>query len=67
MHLTSLRDALHRDESGASAVEYGLLAVAVAALIVVVVFAFGGMVQNIFSSTCGSIASSVSGSATCSS
>lgn len=66
MQLTSLRDARHRDESGASAVEYGLLAVAVAALIVVVVFAFGGMVRDIFSSTCGSIASSVSSSPTCS-
>jgi pilus assembly protein Flp/PilA len=67
MQLIGLEHAPQRDESGASAVEYGLLAVAVAALIVVVVFAFGGMVQHIFSSTCGSISASVSGSATCSS
>jgi pilus assembly protein Flp/PilA len=44
-----------RDESGASAVEYGLLAVAVAALITVMVFAFGGLVQNLFADSCGKV------------
>ena len=42
----------HRDERGASAVEYGLLATAVAALIVVIVFALGGMVTNMFGQSC---------------
>ncbi|HET6562754.1 MAG TPA: Flp family type IVb pilin [Marmoricola sp.] len=42
----------HRDERGASAVEYGLLATAVAALIVVVVFALGGVVTNMFGQSC---------------
>jgi pilus assembly protein Flp/PilA len=37
------------DERGASAVEYGLLIAGIAALIVVVVFAFGGVIKNIFS------------------
>ena len=37
------------DERGASAVEYGLLIAGIAALIVVVVFAFGGVLKNIFS------------------
>ncbi len=37
------------DERGASAVEYGLLIAGIAALIVVVVFAFGGVIRNIFS------------------
>ena len=34
------------DERGASAVEYGLLIAGIAALIVVVVFAFGGVISN---------------------
>ena len=42
------------DERGASAVEYGLLIAGIAALIVVVVFAFGGVIKNIFQTTCNS-------------
>lgn len=45
------------EERGASAVEYGLLVAGIAALIVLVVFAFGGLVSDIFSSTCDSITS----------
>jgi pilus assembly protein Flp/PilA len=45
------------DERGASAVEYGLLIAGIAALIVIVVFAFGGVLQNIFTNTCNSVAS----------
>ncbi len=44
------------DERGASAVEYGLLIAGIAALIIVVVFAFGGVLNNVFNNTCGSIA-----------
>ena len=44
-----------RDERGASAVEYGLLIAGIAALIVVVVFAFGGEIKSIFSDTTTSI------------
>ena len=51
------------DERGASAVEYGLLIAGIAALIVVVVFAFGGVLSNIFSSTCDSVG--VSSNQTC--
>jgi pilus assembly protein Flp/PilA len=43
------------DERGASAVEYGLLIAGIAALIVVIVFAFGGVLQNIFKNTCNSV------------
>ena len=46
------------DERGASAVEYGLLIAGIAALIVVVVFAFGGVLTNIFSGTCNSLGAS---------
>ena len=50
------------DERGASAVEYGLLIAGIAALIVVIVFAFGGVLKNIFSNTCASVAQSGGGS-----
>jgi pilus assembly protein Flp/PilA len=43
------------DERGASAVEYGLLIAGIAALIVVIVFAFGGIIKNVFSNTCKSV------------
>jgi pilus assembly protein Flp/PilA len=43
-------------------VEYGLLIAGIAALIVVVVFAFGGVINNIFSTTCNSVGASGGGS-----
>lgn len=43
------------DERGASAVEYGLLVAGIAALIVAAVFAFGGLVEGIFTDTQGRI------------
>ena len=46
----------HHDERGASAVEYGLLIAGIAALIVLVVYAFGGVVLNsLFVSTCNTV------------
>jgi pilus assembly protein Flp/PilA len=42
-------------ERGASAVEYGLLIAGIAALIVVVVFAFGDNLKGVFETTCNSI------------
>jgi pilus assembly protein Flp/PilA len=45
---------IKRDE-GASAVEYGLLVAAIAALIVIVVFALGNTIQKVFQNTCDSI------------
>jgi pilus assembly protein Flp/PilA len=49
------------DERGASAVEYGLLIAGIAALIVVVVFAFGDNLKSIFTDTCNSVSQSGSG------
>ena len=43
-----------KEERGASAVEYGLLIAGIAALIVLVVFAFGGTIQSVFQDTCDS-------------
>jgi pilus assembly protein Flp/PilA len=45
-------------ERGASAVEYGLLIAGIAALIVVVVFAFGGSIKGIFTDTCSAVTAS---------
>ena len=55
-----------KDERGASAVEYGLLVAAIAALIVIIVFALGGVVKQVFSSTCNNIGGQVSGASTAS-
>ncbi len=54
--LTNRRD----NEDGASAVEYGLLVAAIAALIVIIVFALGGIVQDVFTDTCDEIVSNAS-------
>lgn len=43
------------EEQGASAVEYGLLVAAIAAIIVVIVFALGTLVKKGFGDTCSSI------------
>ncbi len=51
--------ARRRTEAGASAVEYGLLVAAIAALIVVIVFALGGVVRDTFDKTCDVMAGEV--------
>jgi pilus assembly protein Flp/PilA len=50
------------DERGASAVEYGLLIAGIAALIVIVVFAFGGLLAQVFQNTCKSVANGAANS-----
>jgi pilus assembly protein Flp/PilA len=52
-------------ERGASAVEYGLLIAGIAALIVIVVFAFGGSLTSIFKDTCSKVTASTSASTSC--
>lgn len=44
-----------RHERGASAVEYGLLVAAIAAVIVVVVMAVGTVTGNLFDKSCDSV------------
>jgi len=65
--LQYMRDIMKaRKEDGASAVEYGLLVAAIAALIVVVVFVLGGIIQKVFKDTCDEIKEHAStGSGTC--
>lgn len=62
--LAYIRKVAHAtNDEGASAVEYGLLVAAIAALIVLVVFALGNTVQKVFSNTCSDIRSGASVSA----
>ena len=44
-----------RDEEGATAVEYGLMVAAIAALIIIIVFALGKQVNNTFSNVASAI------------
>jgi pilus assembly protein Flp/PilA len=55
-----------RDQDGASAVEYGLLVAGIAALIVAIVFLFGGVIKGAFQNTCNRVKQgSSSTAATC--
>jgi pilus assembly protein Flp/PilA len=55
-----------RTEDGASAVEYGLLVAGIAALIVAIVFLFGGVIKNSFDGTCKTIKGGGTAAASCS-
>ena len=46
-----LWERLARDDSGATAVEYSLIIGGIAAAIIVVVYAFGSKVNNLYSDT----------------
>ena len=64
--LATLRKITDRRDEGASAVEYGLLVAAIAALIVIIVFALGNVVSEVFQDTCDTISSeAASVAATC--
>lgn len=55
-----------KSECGASAVEYSLVVVALAAIIVFVIFAIGGMTGTLFTGSCESLeAGYASASAAC--
>lgn len=51
---------LRTDDSGATAVEYSLLAVAIAAVIVLIVFVMGKQVRSMFTKTCTNISTNAS-------
>lgn len=48
-----------RNERGASSVEYGLLVAGIAALLVVIVFAVGGVAKELFSDSCNEVRTGV--------
>ncbi|MDP9183988.1 MAG: Flp family type IVb pilin [Actinomycetota bacterium] len=56
--LAYLRNLTKKDDEGASAVEYGLLVAAIAAIIILVVFALGTFVKGAFKDTCTSFKNS---------
>ena len=54
--LLTARHSIRRTaDKGASAVEYGLMVAAIAAVIVGTVFALGGFVQRSFDTTCSAL------------
>ena len=65
MSRTSLANTRLREEDGASAVEYGLIVFAIAALIVVVLWALGGVVHETYSDSCERIRTAASTAASC--
>ncbi len=52
-----MRQAGERRDRGASAAEYALLIGAIAAVVVFVVFTFGGIVRGMFDTSCQNVAS----------
>ena len=60
-----IRNITAKNDEGASAVEYGLLVAAIAAVIVIIVFALGTWVKKSFDDTCKSISGSGTPAATC--
>ena len=60
--ISTLRSIIaKKSDDGASAVEYGLLVAAIAAIIVIVVFALGGWVNGAFEKTCTDIETNAEG------
>jgi pilus assembly protein Flp/PilA len=51
-YIRSVTSAKARNDEGASAVEYGLLVAAIAAIIILLVFALGTWVKGAFKDTC---------------
>ncbi len=62
-----IRNIIHsrKSDAGDSAVEYGLLVAAIAAVIVIIVFALGGVIKDIFAKTCSDVSSGASVTASC--
>ena len=46
--LKRIADRFHRDESGATAIEYGLLAAGISVVIIATVFLLGDVIQGAF-------------------
>jgi len=53
------------DETGASAVEYGLLIAGIAAVIALAVYLFGNSVLDLFVHTCDTVASTAGAASSC--
>ncbi len=62
---SSIRRRFIKADSGASAVEYGLLVFAIAAVITVIVFGLGMVVKGTYAGTCSTLDSKASTGADC--
>ena len=60
-----MEHANQHEETGASAVEYSLIVVAIAAIVVAIVFAVGAFTEGNFGATCSELDSQMSVAATC--
>lgn len=56
LKLLALKDAYCKNEDGATAIEYGLIAAGISLAIVAVVFTFGDQLENVFTTMEGSLA-----------
>ena len=57
--------SIRRNDEGASAVDYGLIVFAIAALITVIVVSFGGAVRDMFEGSCNTLKDGTHSSASC--
>ena len=62
-YIRKVADAKNQSDEGASAVEYGLLIAAIAAVVVGIVFGIGVLVKNGFEKTCTELAAGQSATA----
>lgn len=53
--LLAMKDAYLRNEEGATAIEYGLIAAGIAVVISAAVFTFGGELKGLFAGLSGSL------------
>jgi pilus assembly protein Flp/PilA len=65
LHFMQRLVAGREDEKGASAVEYGLMVAAIAAIVIAIVFSLGGVVKGVFKKSCDDITGKVTVTATC--
>ncbi len=63
--LARARRARRQPSRSASPLEYGLLAAAIAAVLVVLLITLGGLVRDVFSESCGGKSGGTSASSNC--
>ena len=59
LKLLAMKDAYIKNEEGATAIEYGLIAAGISLAIVALVFAFGDQLNNVFGAMDGAMADAV--------
>ncbi len=59
LKLLAIKDAYLKNEEGATAIEYGLIAAGISLAIVALIFAFGDQLGNVFGAMDGAMADAV--------